>query len=162
MNPFIYPEFWLSLAFILILGMIISPSVRRYIQKFFKNYQQQIKENIQNASEVYREALKMRHQTLEEMKIKQADKTLKQEIRTLRKDFNEKRQIQILAQKQDFQVRQNLIADQMKAHLTSRLLDSAEEEILKCSTSPKSVRKEIEHFFKMLHKHENTLKAIRK
>ncbi len=153
MNPFLNPEFWLSLAFILVVGMIIFSPVRKSFQKFFGTKRQQILDQINQAHETLSEAQDL---LKEEQKkgLDQSDlKEQHQQIKALQQEFLQKTNVQIQIKKQDYQTRLKLTEVQIKNQLRAELLDKVERKILK-ATSTKSMDKEIQHFLQMLDKKE--------
>ena len=58
MNPFINPEFWLSLAFFVVLGFMFIPVVQRKMENFFNTTRQAVENQIQENKSVYQEAVK--------------------------------------------------------------------------------------------------------
>ena len=157
MNPFNHPEFWLSLSFLIVVGLVVFSPVRRYIQGFFARQRHRIETDIQNAQNVYQEALQARKDVVKELKIKLVDKELQSKIKSIQKEFEERIENQIQNRKQDFQVRQNLMTLQIKNHLRQDLLDKAENQILTHKSHAVS-EKDIAHFIKILSEKEDLLK----
>ena len=157
MNPFIYPEFWLSFAFLLVIGLVIFSPIRQKIRLFTNHHQQTIQDQITNSNALYTEARHAYHQTLKETKTKQTDPSMSSKVKALKDEFLQKEQARILAQTQDFQTRQNLTLSQTKNHLRTHLLNETEKGILKSHSSSKAPPKEIAHFITALKENQKKL-----
>lgn len=157
MNPLTHPEFWLSLSFVIVVGLVIFPPIRQRIQKFFGAKRAQVETDIQKADEVYQEALTAHQQIVKELKRKPVDKKLPKEIKALQQEFDDKIATQIQIKEQDFHMRQNLMLLQMKDHLRTELLDKVEDKI-KANKKKTITEKEINHFIQMLTENETQLK----
>lgn len=157
MNPLNHPEFWLSFSFLLVVGLIVFPPIRRYVQGLFAHQRYRVETDIQNAQNVYREALQARQDILKELKIKPVDKEITLKIKSFQKEYEERIETQIQAKRQDFRVRQNLMELQIKNHLRKELLDKAEEKLTFLNHKNVS-EKEIAHFIKVLNENEMLLK----
>ena len=68
MNPFINTEFWLGLAFFIVLGLLIFSPIRRVIQKSLLHQKNLIQDKINQSNAVYKEALKLHQETLKNFK----------------------------------------------------------------------------------------------
>jgi len=157
MNPLNHPEFWLSLSFLLVVGLVIFPPIRRYIQGLFAHQRHQVERDIQNAQNVYRQALQARQEILKELKTKPVDKETSLKIKSFKTEYEKRIENQVQAKRQDFRVRQNLMELQIKNHLRQELLDKAEEKL--ASLNKKTVsEKEMAHFIKTLVENEMPLK----
>ena len=86
MNPFIYPNFWLSLAFILILGLVIFSPVQKSIVNFFKVYQKKIQSQIDESDHVHQEAFLALKEIQKQLKTPQENVKIKQEIYSIQKE----------------------------------------------------------------------------
>ena len=156
MNPFIYSEFWLSFAFLLVIGLVIFSPIRQKIHHFTKQQQQSIQDKIDTSNTIYKEAQKAYQETLKKSKIKWKDSSLTTKMKALKQEFFQKEQAQITTKTQDFQTRQNLILSQTKNNLRMHLLDRVEKKILKTRSSKKG-KQEIEHFIIALHENQQKL-----
>ena len=136
MNPFINPEFWLSLAFFVVLGFMFIPVVQRKMENFFNTKRQAVENQIQE------------------------NKEIKNKIKQIEQEFLQKERKSIDTKKQDFQVRQKMIELQSKENLKKQLLDKAEEKVLNVPRTKTADFRDVEHFIKMLHKNEEKLKAL--
>lgn len=160
MNPFIYPNFWLSLAFILILGLVIFSPVQKSIVNFFKVYQKKIQSQIDESDHVHQEALMALKEIQKQLKMPQENVKIKQEIYSIQKEFLQKTDKQLSLKKQDFERRKNLMILEAKNHLKKQFLDMAEEKIFHQHLSEKTKNQEVDHFIKMLHKDKDELKKL--
>lgn len=160
MNPFINPEFWLSLAFFVVLGFMFIPVVQRKMENFFNTKRQAVENQIQENKSVYQEAVKEYKTLLKASESREENKEIKNKIKQIEQEFLQKERKSIDTKKQDFQVRQKMIELQSKENLKKQLLDKAEEEILNVPRTKTADFRDVEHFIKMLHKNEEKLKAL--
>ena len=157
MKSFFNPEFWLSLSFLLVMGIIFFSPVRQRFKNFLGRQRHQVEEDIQNAQDVYKQALQAHQALIKELKTKSNHQEFAQQIKQIQKEWNEKLERQLYTKKQDFEMRQNLMELQIKNHLRDELLKQVESKII--SIKKKTVsEKEIAHFIKMLDKNESLLK----
>ncbi|MGN0919375.1 MAG: hypothetical protein ACI4OR_01250 [Alphaproteobacteria bacterium] len=157
MSPFNHPEFWLNLSFLIVVGLVAFPPIRQRLQHFFERQRHQVENDIQNAEEVYQKAVQAHQEALKGLKTKGSDKEASQKIKVLQKEFEAQIKNQSQIKKQDFSVRQNLMALQIKNHLRQELLDKAEKKVLSHKKAAVS-EKEIAHFIEMLSEKETLLK----
>lgn len=157
MNPFVYPEFWLSLAFIAVIGMVVLPSIRQRGRKFFDQKRQTILDQIQQADTLLKEAKDLFKEVQKNSKIRQDTTELNQKVKSMKKEYAQKTKEQVEVKEQDFQMRSSLMILQIKNHLRTDLLNKAEEKILKVSPQ-KSLNKDIEHLIQMLNENKEKLK----
>ena len=155
---FSHSEFWLSLSFFIVVGMIVLPPVRQRIFSFLNQGRQKIENDIRESDHVYREALADYKTAQTELKSKLVDKDLSDKIKQIHQTFDEKNKSQTALKKQNIQIQQNLILMQMKTHLRTELLEGIQEKISKSCPSKKSTSKEIQHFLKVLHENEEQLR----
>ena len=160
MNPFFNPEFWLSLAFLIVIGMIFFSPIREKIASFFMGEQQKIKNQIDQSNELYHQSQVAYRKILKEQKIKVDETELNQKIAEIKKEFAAKEKRTLDRVEQDFSVRQNLILKNIKNHLRDQLLDQAEKKILDRPVSSKNLEKEIKHFLHVFHANEEELKRL--
>ena len=160
MNPFVNPEFWLSLAFFVVLGFMFTPSIQKNIKKFFEDSRQNIERQIQESKTVYQEALQERKASLKKLNQRADDKDIKIKIKQIQQEFSQKEKNSVDMKKQDFFVRQNIILLQAKENLKKQLLDKAEEKILNQRHSKASDKQDIDHFIEMITKNEEKLKSV--
>lgn len=159
MNPFVNPEFWLSLAFFIVIGMIIFSPVRHAINRFFESQQKNIKDEIEQANSVYSEALQGYKEADKNLKEKFIHSKTQEEIKALQQEFLKATQKQIEAKKQDFQVHKNLQIQEIKNNLRFQLLNEAENQIFK-KNSTKMTDKEVNHLLDMLDKNKEILSQL--
>ena len=160
MNPFAYPEFWLSLAFFVVLGFMFVSPVRRSLKKFFDAHRQDIENKIQESQSVYHQAFQEYKSLSKELKKKIEDKEIKIKIKQIQQEFLQKEENLVKAKEQDFQVRQNILIMQTKENLKKQLLDQAEEQVLNSKKLGRSSSRDLDHFIKMLCKNEEKLKKL--
>ena len=158
MNPFVNSEFWLSLAFFVVLGFMFIPSVQRAIKRCLNSQRQKIEKQIQESHAVYQEAMQERKNSLKNLNQKTDDKETKSQIKQIKQEFLKKEKNFVEMKKQDFYVRKGIIELQGKENLKKHLLDKAEEKILKQSRSKTSDIQDVNHFIKMLDKNKEKLK----
>ena len=161
MNPFVYPEFWLSLAFIMVIGLVILSPVRYFIKRFFLNYRQHVIDQIQQADSAFDAAQNLFKEIQKKDQFNKNTKELNQKIKAIQQEFTQKTKTQIETKKQDFQVRFHLTEVQIKNHLRTQLLNQAEEEILKKSHL-KNLDKEVYHLVQMLRENKDQLRTALK
>lgn len=159
MNPFSYPEFWLSLAFFIIIGMIIFSPIRNIIRHLLKSQIQLIQNQISEASAVYNEARQAYKAAQNDLKERHTDTQTPKEIKSLYQEFSDKTLSQIEIKKQDFQTRQTLYIQETKNHLRQQLLDLVEDKMEKYHPS-QSTEKEVQHFLKILKENEQILSHL--
>lgn len=157
MNPFINPEFWLSLAFIIVITMVIFPPIRQSIKNFFYHQRQLILDQIQQANGVLSEAKNLLKEKKKGASLKADVTQINLQIRSVQHEFSEKTKVYTEAQKQDYHMRQMMTMIHMKNNLRSELLNQAEEKILQQS-SPKSLTKDVQHLIQMLDNNKDKLK----
>ena len=156
MNPFVNPEFWLSFAFFIVIGMIVFSPARQAIKHFFERQQKAIQAQILQANAVYNEAVQGHKEACQNLKEKPVHQQTQGEIKALQQEFLNLAQKQIDAKKQDFQVRKNLHIQEIKNNLRFQLLNEAEKQILTKSPA-KMTDKEVNHFLDMLDKNKENL-----
>ena len=83
------------------------------------------------------------------------DKTFKEKVVAIQKEFLNKEKAALALKKQDLQVRENLMLGQTKKRLSNQLLDAVEERIFKNKTTPS---KDVQHFVQVLHEKSEDLK----
>ena len=159
MNPFVNPEFWLSLAFIIVLGLIFFSPVRQAFNRFFERQHQLILDQIAQAENVLKEAQNLAPKT-PSSSSKPYNQQAQQEIRTIQKDFDEKIKMRTEAQKQDFQVRQKMLALHMKNNLRTELLNQVQKKVLKHAPK-KSLEKDLAHLISLLKENRDILEHMK-
>ena len=157
MIPYSNPEFWLSLSFLIVAGLVIFPPVRQRIRTFFNGQRQKIEKDIQESDNIYQKALSDYKTLQTELKSKLVDKDLSGKIKKIQHLFEEKTENQIALKKQNIKIQQDLIGAQMKNNLRSDLLDGVQEKISKSAYPKRTSSKEIQHFLKVLHENEEQL-----
>ena len=157
MIHFLNSEFWLSLAFVVILGMVVFSPVRQSIKKFLNHQREVILNQIAQSDAVLKEAQNLYKKTQKETLFKSDVQQVNQQIKAIQREFDEKIKARTEAQRQDFQVRQNMMALHMKNHLRTELLNRAEKKVLK-PVSIKSLDKDVNHLIQMLHENKDELK----
>ena len=159
MKPFFNPEFWLSLSFLLVMGFILFSPIRQRLKSFFGRQRCQVEEDIQNAQDVYKQALQAHQAVMKDLKTKSNNQEFAQQIKQVQKEWNEKLERQLHTKEQDFEIRQNLMELQIKNHLRDELLKQVESKIISIKKKMVS-EKEVAHFIKMLDKNEGALKKL--
>ena len=159
MNPLSHPEFWLSLSFLIVLGLILFSPIQKCIKSFFSNYHDKIIAQIQEAKNIYKEAENTYKATLKESK-KPYQVSFSKEVQKIKRDFLEKEKVQIESQKQDFQTRKNIHLMQTKNRIRTYLLNETEKKLFEIKVSPKQNSQDIQHFIKKLHEEQNALKEL--
>ena len=159
MNPFVNPEFWLSFAFIIVLGLIFFSPIRQAFVHFFNHQQQIILDQIAQANTVLSEAQSLSKRT-QKSTSKSSNQQALQEIAAIQMDFDKKTATHIETQKQDFQVRQKMASLHLKNNLRTELLNQVQKKILKC-TSKKSLEKDLNHLILLLKENRDTLEQIK-
>ena len=157
MNPFIHPEFWLSLAFIIVVGLFFFSPIRNSLHRLFEKQKNDVQNKISEAHSVYKEALQNYKEAQKLLKTKKIDTQTTLEIKQLRHEFSDKILRQTEYQKQNLQVRQSLYIQDVKNHLRQHLLDLAEDKI-KNQSSKKSTEQDIQHFLKVLKENKEILR----
>ncbi|MBR6231944.1 MAG: hypothetical protein IKQ99_02465 [Alphaproteobacteria bacterium] len=160
MNPFVNTEFWLSLAFFVVLGFMFIPPVQRAIKKFFDAGRQKIEKQIQESKAVYQEAMQERKAALKKLNQKADDKETKSKIKQIHQEFLQKEKNSIEVKKQDFYVRKSILLLQGKENVKKQLLDKVEEKVLNQRRTKTSDAQDVGHFIKMLDKNKEKLKSI--
>ncbi len=155
---FSYSEFWLSLSFLIVVGMVVLPPVRQHIRSYLNQGRQKIENDIHESDRVYREALAGYKMAQKELRSKLVDKDLSDKIKQIHQAFDDKNKMQTTLKKQNIQIQQNLILMQMKTHLRADLLEGIQEGISKSCPSKKNTSKEIQHFLKVLHENKEQLR----
>ena len=159
MNPFLNPEFWLSLSFLLVLGLILFSPIQKKIKSFFDDYRQKIIDKIQEAKNIYIEAKRNYNKTLQDFHTFKTP-SFSKEIQKMKEDFSEKEKILVESKKQDFQTRKNIILNQTKNHIRTHLLNETEKELLKISPHKKQMGQDLDHFLKKLHENKTSLEEL--
>ena len=159
MNPFVNPEFWLSAAFIIVLGLIFFSPVRQAFNRFFNHQRQMILDQIEQAEGVLKEAQNLSPKAPKSQLNLSKQKT-QQEIKALQKDIDEKIKERIESQNQDFQVRQKMASLHLKNGLRTELLNQVEKAVLK-PTPKKSLEKDLDHLMALLKENQETLGQIK-
>lgn len=159
MNPFVNPEFWLSLAFMIVLGLIFFSPVRQAFNRFFERQNQLILDQIAQAENVLKEAQNLAPKTLGSS-LKLSNQHTQQEIKSIQKDFDEKIKMRTEAQKQDFQVRQKMLALHMKNNLRTELLNQVQKKVLKPAPQ-KSLEKDLAHLISLLKENRDILEHMK-
>ena len=159
MNPFVNPEFWLSLAFIIVFGLIFFSPVRQTFNRFFNCQRQLILDQIAQAENVLKEAKNLPSKTPSSSK-QLSNQQAQQEIKSIQKDFDEKTKMHTEAQKQDFQVRQKMLTLHMKNNLRTELLNQVQKKVLK--TAPqKSLERDLEHLISLIKENRDALEHMK-
>ena len=159
MNPFVNPEFWLSVAFIIVLGLIFFTPIRQAFRRFFNHQRQIILDKIAQAESVLNEAQNLSKKTPDPT-LKASNQQAEQEIKALQKDFDEKTKTRIEAQRQDFQVRQKIASLHLKNNLRTELLNQVQKKVLR-STPKKSLEKDLDHLIALLKENRETLEQMK-
>jgi len=160
MNPFVNPEFWLSLAFIVVAGLVLFPPVRRAFIRFFNHQQQMISDQISQADDILNEAQNLLQKTQKTSLSETSDKTANQQIKSIQQEVAEKIKTCTETRKQDFQVRQKMAAMHLKNNLRTELLNQVQKKVLS-SSSKKALEKDFNHFISFLKKNRDVLEQIK-
>ena len=155
MNPFVNPEFWLSLSFFVVLGFIILPPVRKVLHDFFEQKKSQVTQQIQEAKVLEQQAIQTHKKMAKDLKAQLKDEELEKKIKAIQKEFSDKEKTALILKKQDFQVRQNLLQTQTKKRISKQLLDTVEEHVFK---NQRASSKDVSHFIQALHEQADDLK----
>ena len=156
MNPFIHPEFWLSLAFFIVLALLLFSPIRKIIHQFLIHEQQKIENQIAQAQALLKDA-KTLYKEMQKKAILKGNNSTNNQIKLIQKEFDEKIKARTDSKIQEFQMRQKMAALQMKNHLRKSLLDQAEASVFKTSSSAKTLKKDMHHFVEVLHKNKDYL-----
>lgn len=159
MNPFVNPEFWLSLAFIIVLGLIFFSPVRQAFNHFFERQRQVILDQIAQAEGALKEAKNLPSKTPSSSK-QLSNQQVQQETKSIQKDFDEKIKMRTEAQKQDFQVRQKMVSIHLKNNLRTELLNQVQKKVLKPAPQ-KSLEKDLAHLISLLKENRDILEHMK-
>lgn len=157
MNPFIYTEFWLGLAFFIILGMIIFSPIRLIIQKSLLHQKELIQDKINQSNAVYKEALELHKKTLKNFKNFPKNQEITGQIGVIKKEFSEKEKIQTENKNQNFQIQKMLLTEHAKNHVRTQLLEVITQKIQNSKRPKHITSKEIQHFLKILNENKDFL-----
>ena len=157
MNPFINTEFWLGLAFFIVLGLLIFSPIRRVIQKSLLHQKNLIQDKINQSNAVYKEALKLHQETLKNFKNPSQNQEIKHQVKTIKQEFLKKKQVYTENKNQNFQIQKMLLMSQTKNHLRTQLLQMVTHKILNFKRPKHPTSQEVQHFIKMLNENKDSL-----
>ena len=157
MNPFVNTEFWLGLAFFIVLGLLIFSPIRRVIQKSLLHQKNLIQDKINQSNAVYKEALKLHQKTLKNFKNPSQNQEINHQVKTIKQEFLKKEQVYTENKNQNFQIQKMLLMSQTKNHLRTQLLQMVTHKILNFKRPKHTTSQEVQHFIKMLNENKDFL-----